>query len=504
MRLVIGLDVGTTATKAALFDEKGSQIALGESCYSVNYPKQGWAEQDPEELWLGVISAIRQVASKISSSDEVVALSVSAQGATTILLDNQNNPVRPAISWLDHRAADLVPTIAEKLDAEKVYYTAGWPLSAWLPLSAVSWLRQNEPQIFDKVQRLCFVDDFIKFRLCGEFVVDPSSASITGLFDVKKNRWHPEFIKFIGFDRDQMSDIAPHAEPIGHLTPEAAETLGLPHSTLVVNGAHDQICCVTAAGAVHAGQVMLGTGTAWVIAGVSDRPIYDLARSLCVEPHSIPGVWSPLRSQGGVGACVEWLVKTILIGPNSNVSREELYAYFNEQVTASPLGANGLIFLPPRGRANDGADGGMVRLSLSHTPGDIGRALMEGVVCDLRIHVDEMRQSGMEIDTLIMTGGATRSPIWPSIVADMINVPVRIPEISEAGARGAAILATVGARIYPDVLSALDAFTVPSREILPDKEHHEEYNALFVQYKYFDQVVNWGYSPRRVLPISDE
>ena len=430
------------------------------------------------------------MAAQIPSGDELAAISVSAQGATSILLDHQNNPVRPAISWLDQRAASLIPTIAEKLDAEEIYCAAGWPLSAWQPLSAISWLRRNEPQVFDKVRRLCFVDDFIKSRLCGEFVVDPSSASITGLFDVKQNQWHPEFIKFIGFDKDQMSSIAPHAEPIAHLTPQAAETLKLPQSTLAVNGAHDQICCVTAVGAVNPGEVMLGTGTAWVVAGVSNRPIYDLARNMCVEPHSIPGLWSPLRSQGGVGACVEWLVKTILIGPNPGVGREELYAYFNEQVAASPLGATGLIFLPPRGRRNDGADGGIVRLSLSHTPGDMGRALMEGVVCDLRIHIDEMREAGVEIDTLIMTGGATHNPVWPSIVADIINVPVRIPEIIQAGARGAAILATVGASIYSDWPSALGTFAVPSREILPVKEHHEEYKALYDRYQYFDEVVN--------------
>jgi xylulokinase len=490
MKLIVGLDVGTTATKAALFNEDGEQIALGEYAYPVNYPRPGWAEQDPEELWHGVVSAIQQVVAPIRDGDEVVALSVSAQGATTILLDRQNNPVRPAISWMDQRAAGLISAVAEKLGSENIYYAAGWPLSPWLPLSAVSWLRQNEPGVFDKVRRLCFVDDFIKFRLCGEFVVDPSSASITGLFDVKRNQWQPEFLKFIGFDEDRLSRVESHGAPISNLTPQAAEMLELPQSTLVVNGAHDQICCVTAVGAVEPGQVMLGTGTAWVVAGVSERPIYDLVRNMCVEPHSIPGLWSPLRSQGGVGACVEWFVNKILGGPNPEFNREELYAHFNEQVIASPPGANGLIFLPPRGRKNDGADGGILRMSLSHMSEDMGRALMEGVACDLRIYLDEMRESGVEIDTLIMTGGATNSPLWPSIVADMVKVPIRIPVISQAGARGAAILASVGAGIYPDIPSALEVFSVPNREILPNQGHREKYDTLFARYQYFDKLVS--------------
>jgi xylulokinase len=490
MKLIVGLDVGTTVIKAVLFDEEGKQIAVGEYACPVNYPRPQWAEQNPEELWRGTISAIHQIAPEIGDQDDVVALGVSAQGATTILLDDNNKPVRPAISWMDQRAASLLPTIAEGLDAERVYYAAGWPLSAWLPVSAIGWLRQYESGVFEKARRLCFVDDFIKFRLCGEFATDPSSAAITGLFDVRQNQWHPESLEFIGFDQDQLSRVEPHGLPISYLTPQAAEILGLSRSALVVNGAHDQICCVTAVGAVEPGQVMLGTGTAWVVAGVSDWPIYDLARKMCVEPHSIPGLWSPLRSQGGVGACVEWFVNKVLGGLNPGVGREVLYMCFNEQVSASPPGANGLVFVPPRGRKSNGADGGIVRISLSHTTGDMGRALMEGVVCDLRIYIDEMRQSGMKTETLIMTGGATNSPIWPSIVADMIKVPVRIPAISQAGARGAAILASVGAGIYPDIPSALESFRVPSREVLPNQARYEEYDTLFVRYQDFDHLVN--------------
>jgi len=487
--LLIGLDVGTTAAKAALFDERGRQIALGEHAYGVDYPRQGWAEQDAEELWSGAVSAIQQVVAHIPNRSEVAALGVSAQGATTILVDRQHRPMRPAISWLDQRAAGRVAEIAEELDAQAVYCRAGWPLSPWLPLCTLAWLRQNEPEIFDADPRLCFVDDFIKFRLCGEFVMDPSSASITGLFDVKQSQWHAASIAYIGFDRAHVSSVAPHGTRIAHLTPPAAKVLGLPRSTWVVNGAHDQICCVTAAGVVQPGRILLGTGTAWVIAGVSSRPIYDLARRMCLEPHSMPGLWSPLRSQGGVGASVEWLMNSVLAGPGPSRGREELYACLNQQVIASPPGAHGLIFLPPRGRSNNGADGSLIGLSLSHTPGDVMRALLEGITCDLRLHIQEMRASGVEVDTLIMTGGATRSPIWPSIVADLVKVPVRIPQIAQAGARGAAILATVGAEIYPDVRSAVDAFRVPGREIFPDQGRSEEYDALFTRYQRFDGII---------------
>jgi xylulokinase len=391
---------------------------------------------------------------------------------------------------MDQRAASLMPDLAASLGAERVYYAAGWPLSAWLPLAAVSWLRRHEPGTLDQVRRLCFVDDWIKHRLCGEFVADPSSASITGLFDVKENQWQPGFLQFIGFTPDQLSPVAPHAQPIARLTPQAAETLGLPQTTWVVNGAHDQICGLTAVGAVRPGQVMLGTGAAWVVAGVADRPLYDLARGMCLEPHSIPGLWSPLRSQGAVGACVEWLVTTLLAGLRPGGSREELYASLDRQAAASPLGASGLLFLPPRGRRNEGADGGLVGLSLSHAPGDVGRALMEGVAYDLCVVLAEMRAAGLAMDTLIMTGGATRSPLWPAIVADVLGVPVYIPEIAQAGARGAAILAGVGAGLYPDIPAALVAFNMPNRQILPDQQHHGEYNSLVARYRYFDDVMN--------------
>jgi xylulokinase len=484
MQLLLGIDVGTTAAKAAAFDEKGQTIAVGQSAYQVYYPQSGWAEQEPASLWQGVITAVRQVVQKLSPNSKIAALGISSQGATTILLDNQDQPIRPAISWMDMRASSLVPAIENSLGSEAIYRAIGWPFDAWLPLAHLTWLRQNEPENWTRTRRVGLVDSYLKLRLCGRLVTDPTLAGTTGLYDITGGDWQPRHLAHVNLFPEQLPQVAPSSAIIGALTEEAAQLLGLPASTPVINGAHDQICSVTAAGVDQPGQALVGTGTAWVIVGAVEQPVFDFPHRLTLEPHTVPGQWCPLRTLGGVGGVVDWLVESVLSGLGTKVDDPDLYSFLNERASASPPGARGLIFLAPRRR--HGADGHLSGLTLSHTAGDVGRALMEGIACELSIMANEMQAAGVSLESLIMTGGATYSSVWPGIVADMFGLPVRIPEMAEAGARGGAILAGTGSGIYPNVSAAISAFALPSSEVLPSLSNRTCYDDLLVSYEQLD------------------
>jgi xylulokinase len=494
MQLLLGIDVGTTAAKAAAFDEQGRTLATGQSSYSVQYPQPGWAEQEPEQLWQGVVAAVRQMIQQLPPNRVIRALGVSSQGATTILLDEQDQPLRPAISWMDMRAAALVPAIERRLGSEAIYRAIGWPFDAWLPLAHIAWLRQFEPANLARTRRVSSVDSYIKLRLCGRLMTDPTLAGATGLYDIANGDWQQQHLEYAGLSSAQLPEVAPSTAIVGELTREAAETLGLPASIPVINGAHDQICSVTAAGVAKSGQALVGTGTAWVIIGIVEQPVYDLLHHLTLEPHTIPGLWCPLRTQGGVGGAFDWLAQSLLSGLGAKGDRRELYANLNKQVSTAPPGAHGLVFLAPRRRPD--ATGHLLGLTLSHTVGDIGRALMEGIVCDLSIMANEMRAAGMRLESLIMTGGATYSSVWPSIVADMLGLPLRIPEMAEAGARGGAILAGAGSSLYPDVPAAMAAFALPGREILPNLANRACYGDLLARYQHLDRCLEQEYTPQ--------
>jgi xylulokinase len=484
MKLLLGIDVGTTAAKAAVFDHHGRTLAVGQGTYSISYPHPDWAEQDPEELWQGVINAVHGATKQLPADAEIGALGLSSQGSTTILLNEHDNPVRPAISWMDTRANKLVPTIEIALGRDAIYRTIGWPFDSWMPMAHLAWVREFEADKWAQTRRVGFVDSYIKLRLCNRLITDPSLAGTTGLYDINAGDWQPQHLDIVGLSPSQLPEVAPSTAVIGYLTEETADLLGLPKPIPVINGAHDQISSLTAAGVVQPGQVLIGTGTAWVVAGVALDPVFDLARQLTLEPHTAPGLWCPFRTQGGVGGAIDWLIRSVLSGLCEKQELEVLYASLNKHAVDSPAGANGLLFLAPRRRPN--ATGHLEGLTLSHSAGDLGRALMEGIACDLSLMADEMRAAGVQLESLTMTGGATYSSVWPNIVADMLNLPLQIPEMVEAGSRGGAILASVGSGVYLDVPEAISAFALPGKEILPNPENRTCYDELLAQYRQLD------------------
>ena len=483
-QVLLGVDVGTTAAKAAAFDERGEVLAVGRSAYPVDYPQPGWAEQDPEELWQGVVTAIRASIQHLPPNHTVAAMGISSQGATTILLGERDRPLRPAVSWMDMRAKALVPGIESALDRESIYQAIGWPFDAWMPMAHLAWLRRNDPKSWAQMRRVGFVDAYIKLRLCGSLATDPTLAGATGLYDVVNGDWHPRHLEYVGLSPVQLPSVAPSTSIIGTSTPEVTELLGLSKPIPVINGAHDQICSVTAAGVAQPCEALIGTGTAWGVIGAVSQPVYDLSHFLTLEPHTIPGLWCPMRTQGGVGGAVGWLAESLLTGLASSVDRTTLYDDLDKKIQGSPAGARGLVFLAPDRR--HGANGNLHGLTLSHTAGDVGRALMEGIVCELRIMAAEMRNAGVCLESLTMTGGATTSTVWPTIVADMLGLSIRIPEMAEAGSRGGAILAGVGCGLYDDVPSGIAAFDLPARMIRPNLENRSVYEDLVARYSAID------------------
>jgi len=494
-QLLLGLDVGTTATKALLFDLQGSVVASAVRPYPLLTPRPGWVEQDPEDLWRAVVYVTHGVLAQIKPTDTIIALSQASQGGTTIPVDAAGCPMYHAISWMDTRGIDEAARIRDLLGAETVRTTTGWPLATTLPLQHIAWLRANRPTVFAGAHRFLFVNDFITARLTHEHVMNPSDATMTQLFNISSGTWDEGLLAATAIRRENLSPVQPSGTPVARLNPEASADLGLPADVLVVNGAHDQYCAAVATGATGPGKMLLSGGTAWVLLVVPRDLQRGLDSGMAISCHAVPGRWGAIRSLGGVGTSFEWLI-TQIYSHGNEVNRASLYATVNAAAARVPPGANDLCFIPLAGGHTGNAldRGGFVDMTISHTRDTMARAVMEGIAFELRWAIEEIQGGSIAVDELTMVGGAAESPLWPQIVADVTGLPVVVPAERQAAARGAAILAGVGAGVFADAAAGFAAFRGAETRLEPQVPVTRIYNAAYAHYRARFAAVRETYS----------
>jgi xylulokinase len=489
--LLLGLDVGTTATKAIIFDVHGNIVASAEHGYPLLTPQPGWVEQDAEELWRVVVATIRSVVSQMNPRDRIVALCQSSQAGTTIPVDAEGQPTYNAISWMDQRAVEQAEAVKAKFGAEFIHATTGWRLHSGLPLQHIAWLKQNRPECFAATRRLFFVNDFIGWRLTGNCGTNPSDAGITQLLNIATGDWDDRLLECAGVKREQLSPVLPSGCIVGHVTMAVSQATGLPENLPVINGAHDQYCAAVGAGVTLPGQVLLSCGTAWVLLCVPPSSKVGLRSGMAVSRHAVPGRWGAIRSLGGVGRSLEWLLDNVWGGRAAGEKRALLYDTISEAARQSSAGANGLLFSPPAGgHAAKSVSGAFVGLTLSHSRDDLARAVMEGIAFELRWAIEEIRAAGVQVSELNMVGGAAKSAMWTRIVADVTGVPVILPAIKQAASLGAAILAGVGIGVFANAESGFAAMRGAPTLLTPAVETRQRYDQVFASYRHFCELLS--------------
>lgn len=482
MDLLLGLDVGTTAVKAALFDEHLNRISSANTPYvhGLTAAHEGWAEHDVEDLWRGVVAAVRAATASAAGRGRIAALSLSTQGGTTIALDEQGQPLAPAISWMDTRATNP----AGMALPGAVYRTTGWWSATGLPLQHIAWLRRNRPDVLAATARVVFVADYVIGRMTGVYTADPSNAAMTMLYDVVAGDWSDDLLAAAGIVRAQVSPLAPSGAAVGRLLPEAARELGLPPGISVVNGAHDQYCAALGADVLRPGDTLIGSGTAWVLLFAAGQPLFDARQVFHPGPHVAPGLWGALSSIPSAGAAVEWYLRQMV----ASLVGADRYAWLNEGAARAPAGSKGLLFMPHLGGFYSAAGdrpvrGAWVGLTLAHASDELSRSIMEGVAYEVRRLAELAGEAGVHVRRATMTGGAASSPLWPQILADVLAVPVTLLGVSDAACRGAAILAGVGAGVFANVFAGAERGRSDERIVQPRPAVASIYDGIYATYR---------------------
>jgi len=342
--LLIGLDVGTTATKALLLDMEGHVVASATRGYGlITGPGQGWVEQDAEELWQAVVETLRAVTSRCGPGQRIVAVSQSSEGGTTIPVDAGGRPTYHALSWMDQWAVQELTEVSREAGAESIRQTTGWPLGPGLPRLHIRWLKQHCPAEFAATHRFLFVNDFIGQRLTGQPCMDPLNTSITHSMVLATGDWDARLLGFAGIRRDRLSPLQPSGTVIGSLHRAASEATSLPIGTLAINGAHDQYCAAVATGVTMPGRLLLSCGTAWLTLAVAPDLPTGLRSGLVISRHAVAGCWEAIVSLGAVGTFLEWLADSVWDGRATD-ERTALYQSLDEEAAHSQPGAAGLLF----------------------------------------------------------------------------------------------------------------------------------------------------------------
>ncbi len=483
MPLFLGLDTGTSGTKALLIDETGAVRASDTQEYPLSTPHPQWAEQHPDQdWWRAAQAAIRAVLQKAGARGaEVGGVGLTGQMHGSVFLDREGNVLRPALLWCDSRTGDECAEITAALGGERrLYEVIGQPVLTSFTAPKIVWLRKHEPQTYEKIARVLLPKDYIRFRLTGEFATEVSDASGTSLLDVRKRDWSPAMLSALDIPRDWLPRVFESPEVTGQITEEAARQTGLAPGTPVVGGGGDQAAGAVGCGVVEPGVVSSTVGTSGVVCAHSEGPCFAVQMRIQTFCHAVPGAWHLMGCVLSAGGSLRWYRDTFAPG--------EPYDAITAGAGEAPAGCEGLMFLPyltgeRTPYPDPDARGVFFGATLRSEKPWFARAVLEGVAYGLKDSFTLLSDIGVPVRQVRASGGGARSPLWLQIQADVIGQPHVLLHADEGPALGAALLAGVGTRAYASVPEACRATIRTVSEIRPGEAGAAVYARYYPLYR---------------------
>ena len=491
MRYVIGCDVGSQGTNAALYGEDGMLVASRYEDHDLSFPHPGWAEQDATEWPKAVAAAIGALVKEVPSAADIVGLSFGSQLDGMVACDAAGRPLRPAMIWMDRRAEDQAAALAERISPRQFYELSGTNLDSSHAVFKALWIRDREPEVFREAALFMPPGAFVLHEVTGVWAVDYSNASSLALLDPRTRTWSEPLLEATGIRDGQLPELLSATEAVGTVTADFAAATGLDPGTRVAVGCGDEMAATLGAGVFEPGEVCDVVGTAEPVCAASDAPRFDPTMLVECHPHADPDAWL-LENPGFVsGGNLRWWRDQFapVERQGEREGRGDAYDALSVEAGEVPPGADGLVFLPCMQGAmapewNGAARGVFAGLTLAHTRAHMTRAILEGSAFALRDILEAMVAAGLEVRRLTIVGGGAKGPLWRQIKADVTGYPIRVPTSVETTATGAAILAAVGAGVYQTVSDATASFvSYEPEEHRPDPEAHERYGESYRRYR---------------------
>lgn len=486
-----GLDIGTTGCKLTVFDEKGKQLKKS-YCDYPHLIKTGTYEVDANAILQGVFTVISDIAKEYPN---LKGIGITSFGESFVATDNNGNPLKNVMLYTDPRGAEQCVTLCEKLGAEHIADIAGVEPHEMYSLPKVMWLKENEPETYLKADHIFLMEDFVVYHLTGVKQIDYSLATRTMAFDIRNLEWSDEIFEAAGVDKNLFSNAVPTGTAAGRITEDVAKKTGLNSDTVIVCISHDQIAAAVGAGVFDSDTAVDGAGTVQCI-----TPIYDEIPDMrvmtkgkyAVVPYVIPGKYVCYAFSYTGGALIQWCVNTLC--KKEKEAAMEQGVSVNQYLEERSESPTGLLVLPHFVGAatpymDNGSKGTIVGMTIDTDVADIYRGCMEGVVYEMVLNMDWLKDSGIHFTSLAATGGGARSEVWMQMKADMLNMPITSLETVDAGTVGSAMLTGIAVGVFADLEEASNVMVHPVKTYEPRQEMHDKYMKYYEKYsKLYDSV----------------
>lgn len=490
MKYLLGVDLGTSATKTAIFNQSGQCIASSAKEYPLEQPENGWAEQNPGYWWDACVSTLKQVIEKSGvDPNDIAGIGLSGQMHGLVMLDENGEVLRNSILWCDSRTTVECEEITRIVGAERLIEITANPALEGFTAGKILWVKKHQPELYARCRKILLPKDYLRYKLCGVYATEVSDASGMNLLDVPKRCWSDEVLSKLNIEPSLLPKVYESCEITGTVTSEVAGITGLKAGTPVVGGAADNAAAAIGTGVVETGKAFTTIGTSGVIFAHSDKVAIDPAGRVHSFCSAVTGKWTVMSCTLAAGGSLQWF-RNQFCSAEVEVAAglgQDPYVIMDMQAKRVPIGANRLIFLPylmgersPLLDAN--ARGVFLGLSGIHTRYDMLRAVMEGVVYSLRNCLDVFVEMGINFTQMLATGGGGNSPLWRQMMADLYECPICTVDNKEGPALGAAILAGVGTGIYESAEDACKKILKTSEPQIPVAENTSAYMQYYQIY----------------------
>ena len=474
----IGIDLGTSSVKLLLIDELGAIHQQVTREYPLEFPHPGWSQQAPEDWKDAVLSGLQELTANCDKR-QIAGIGTGGQMHGLVVLDRDDNVIRPAILWNDGRTAAQVDYLNDVIGKQKLSAWTANIAFAGFTAPKILWMRENEPENFARIAKIMLPKDYVNYILTGVHCCDYSDASGMLLLDVAHKRWSKEMLDLCGITEAQMPALYESYETVGTLRPEIAQLLGFPENVKVCAGAGDNAAAAVGTGVVGDGGCNISLGTSGTVFISSKQFGVDPNNALHAFAHA-DGGYHLMGCMLSAASCNKWLMDDIL--------RTKDYAGEQAPITDEKLGTNHVYFLPylmgERSPINDtNARGTFIGMSMDTSRADMTQAVLEGVAFAIRDSVEVAKSLGIPLTSSMLCGGGAKSPLWRRILANVLNMPLTIPASEQGPGMGGAMLAMVACGAYGSVAEACAKLVTVSETVAPDPEIAARYEARYQQFR---------------------
>ena len=490
MEYVIGVDLGTSGTKTVLFDVCGNVLASKTIEYPLYQPENGWAEQDPAAWWRAASQSMKEVVAKSGvNKADIKGIGISGQMHGLVMLDKAGNVLRRSIIWCDQRTGAECDEITAKVGKERLIEITANPALTGFTASKILWVRNHEPEVYEKCAHILLPKDYVRYMLTGEFATEVSDASGMQLLDVPNRKWSSEVLEKLGIDSSLLAKVYESPEITGKVTAKAAELCGVAEGTVVVGGAGDNAAAAVGTGTVVDGRAFTTLGTSGVVFAHTSKLSIDPKGRVHTFCCAVPNAWHVMGVTQAAGLSLKWFRDNFCSSEMTTAAGMKVDPYYlmDKQAEKIPIGADRLLYMPYlMGERTPHLDpdcrGAFIGLSAMHTRQHLLRAVMEGVVYSQRDSVEVLRSMGVQIGDMLACGGGGTSPLWRQMLADVYGCPVKTVKSKEGPALGVAILAAVGTGVYKSVEEACKEVIKLNEPQNPIAENSKEYEKFYQMY----------------------